>query len=114
MIDGPSTGVPRQVMAFRNMNLTGFVIKVPRGAGTPVVKKAFEASGVKEKWESSKWAKTLKAREARKNTSDCTLMALHFAWDTCADRLLVDRFRIQVLKKQRRSIIGAAAKKVQA
>ena len=50
-------------MAFRDMTLTRFVIKVPRASGTPTVKKAFEASGVLEKWESSKWAKTLKARE---------------------------------------------------
>ena len=77
-------------MAFRDMTLTRFVIKVPRASGTPTVKKAFE------KWESSKWAKTLKAREARKNTSD------------------FERFKIQVLKKQRRNIINEAAKNVKA
>ena len=83
-------------MAFRDMTLTRFVIKVPRASGTPTVKTAFEASGVLEKWESSKWAKTLKAREARKNTSD------------------FERFKIQVLKKQRRNIINEAAKNVKA
>lgn len=72
VVDGPSTGVPRQVMAYRDMTLTRFVIKVPRAAGTPAVKKAFDASGVAEKWAESKWAKTLAAREARKNTTDCT------------------------------------------
>lgn len=95
-MDGPSTGVPRQVMAYRDMTLTRFVIKVPRAAGSTAVKKAFEASGVAEKWAESKWAKTIKAREARKNTTD------------------FERFTVQVLKKQRRNILGAAAKKVQA
>lgn len=96
MVDGPSTGVPRQVMAFRDMTLTRFVIKVPRAAGTPAVKKAFEASGVVEKWEQTKWAKQIKAREARKNTTD------------------FERFKIQMLKKQRRGIVNEAAKSVQA
>ncbi|SHO79069.1 Ribosomal 60S subunit protein L14B [Malassezia sympodialis ATCC 42132] len=96
VVDGPSTGVPRQVMSYRDMTLTRFVIKVPRAAGTPTVKKAFDASGVAEKWAESKWAKTLAAREARKNTTD------------------FERFTVQVLKKQRRAILGAAAKKVQA
>ena len=75
VVDGPSTGVPRQVMSYRDMTLTRFVIKVPRAAGTPTVKKAFDASGVAEKWAESKWAKTLAAREARKNTTDCTYQA---------------------------------------
>lgn len=96
MVDGPTTGVARQVMPFREMTLTRFVVKLPRAAGTPVVKKAFEASDVAKKWAESKWAKTLAAREARKNTTD------------------FDRFKVEVLKKQRRLIIGAAAKKVQA
>ena len=83
-------------MAFRDMTLTRFVIKVPRASSTPTAKKAFEASGVLEKWESSKWAKTLKAREARKNTS------------------YFERFKIQVVKKRRLYIINEAAKNVKA
>lgn len=71
VIDGPSTGVERQPLRYRDMTLTSFVIKVPFGAGTPAVKKAFDASGVADKWAASKWAKTIKARETRKHTTDC-------------------------------------------
>ncbi|PKI82489.1 hypothetical protein MVES1_003423 [Malassezia vespertilionis] len=96
VIDGPVAGVPRQVLRYSQVTLTRFVIKLPRGAHTPVVKKAFEASGVTEQWNSSKWAKTLKARELRRNNSD------------------FDRFKAAALKQQRRRVINTAAKKVQA
>lgn len=72
VIDGPSTGVERQVIRFRDLVLTPFVIKLTLGARSATVKKSFDASGVAEKWANSKWAKTLAARETRKNTTDCT------------------------------------------
>ncbi|WFD37857.1 uncharacterized protein MJAP1_000804 [Malassezia japonica] len=96
MIDGPSTGVARQPLRYREMTLTPLKIQLPLAAGTTAVKKAFDASGVAEKWANTKWAKTLQARETRKNTTD------------------FERFHVQVLKKQRRRILGAAVKKVQA
>ncbi|WFC95410.1 hypothetical protein MBRA1_002058 [Malassezia brasiliensis] len=96
MIDGPSTGVSRQVVRYRDLVLTPFVIKLPLAARSATVKKSFDASGVAEKWANSKWAKTLAAREARKNTTD------------------FERFHVQILKKQRRRIMSSAIKKVQA
>ena len=71
MIDGPSTGVARQPLRYREMTLTPLKISLPLAAGTTAVKKAFDASGVAEKWANTKWAKSLQAREARKNTTDC-------------------------------------------
>ncbi|WFD02207.1 hypothetical protein MOBT1_000888 [Malassezia obtusa] len=96
VIDGPSTGVERQVIRFRDLVLTPFVIKLTLGARSATVKKSFDASGVAEKWANSKWAKTLAARETRKNTTD------------------FERFQVQVLKKQRRRVMSSALKKVQA
>jgi ribosomal protein L14 len=78
IVDSQSTGVVRHVASYRDMTLTQFVIKVPRSASTPVVRKAFDASGVAEKWQNTKWYQTIKTREARKNTTDrkCFLLYL--------------------------------------
>ena len=87
IIDGPSTGVKRQSLAFRRMNLTPFTLKkLPRGAGPTVVKKHFEAAEIAKKWSESSWAKKLEAVQRRKQTTD------------------FERFQIMILKKQRRSV----------
>jgi large subunit ribosomal protein L14e len=94
IIDGPSTGVPRQVIRYRYTTLTPYVVPgLPRSAGTSTVKKFFDKSDVLEKWSKSAWAKTRQAHKAKKETSD------------------FDRFNIMLLKKQRRSLVQRAASK---
>lgn len=88
LIEGPSTGVPRQSFPYRRLTLTPHVLKkLPRAAGTATVKKVWEASGVTEKWDASAWAKKRAAMQARRNTTD------------------FDRFEIMLLKKQRRRLV---------
>ncbi|GAA5962349.1 hypothetical protein JCM5350_000384 [Sporobolomyces pararoseus] len=94
LIDGPSTGVPRQSFTYRRLVLTPYVLKkLPRAAGTSTVKKVFDASEVVAKWEKSAWAQKRKATEQRRNLSD------------------FDRFNVMLLKKQRRRLVQAAAAK---
>ncbi|GAA6060483.1 hypothetical protein JCM10212_007114 [Sporobolomyces blumeae] len=94
LIDGPSTGVPRQSFTYRRLVLTPYVLKkLPRAAGTSTVKKVFDASDVVAKWEKSAWAQKRKATEQRRNLSD------------------FDRFEVMLLKKQRRRLVQAAAAK---
>lgn len=91
MIEGPTTGVPRQPFAYRRLVLTPFVLKkLPRAAGTSVVKKVFEASDVVAKWEKSAWAQKRKASEQRRNLSD------------------FDRFQVMLLKKQRNRLVSVS------
>lgn len=72
IIDGPSTGVDRQAIAYRYLVLTPHVIRtLPRAAGTSAVKKFFDKEGIAEKWASSPWAKKRQAKKARRNTTDC-------------------------------------------
>lgn len=88
MIEGPLTGVPRQSFTFRRLVLTPFVLKkLPRAAGTTVVRKVFEESDVLAKWEKSAWAVRRKAIEMRRATSD------------------FERFELMLLKKQRRRVV---------
>jgi large subunit ribosomal protein L14e len=69
---------------------------LPRGAGSPTVKKFFEKSGVAEKWAQSGWAKKRAAVKARRSLSD------------------FDRFNVMLLKKQRRNVLSPATKKASA
>ncbi|CAO1628787.1 unnamed protein product [Parajaminaea phylloscopi] len=94
IVDGPSTGVPRQVIRYRYTTLTPFVVAdLPRAAGTSAVKKFFDKSDVAEKWAKSSWAKKRQAQKAKREASD------------------FDRFNIMLLKKQRRSLVQRAAAK---
>lgn len=91
LIDGPSTGVPRQALPYRNMILTPYTIaSLPRAAGSGAIKRAVEKAGVTEKWEASGWAKKLAARQSRKEASD------------------FDRFQIMLAKKSRRDLVRKA------
>src|SRR4051812_42432829 len=58
LIDGPTTGVPRQSYPYKHVVLTTFVVKdLPRGCGTSTVKKYLEKHEVDEKWKKTSWAK---------------------------------------------------------
>lgn len=97
LVENPSGGVPRQAMLYKKTVLTPYVVpKLPIGARSKAVRKAFDNSGVAGKWAESRWAKILAAREQRKQATD------------------FDRFVVKELKKQRRAAITAAAKTVQA
>ena len=50
IVDGPTTGVPRQSFAYRHLTLTPLSIKLPRAARTGIVRKYVEKQGVVEKW----------------------------------------------------------------
>ncbi|CDR88249.1 probable RPL14B-ribosomal protein [Sporisorium scitamineum] len=97
IIDSPSTGVARQVFAFKHLTLTKLTVPgLPRGAGSPTVKKFFDKAGVAEKWAASGWAKKRAAIKTRRSLSD------------------FDRFNVMLLKKQRRSVLSPAVKKASA
>ncbi|KAB5590596.1 60S ribosomal protein L14 [Ceratobasidium theobromae] len=94
IIDGPTTGVPRQAFPYRHLVLTPLTVKgLPRGAGSGVVKKYFEESDVAAKWEASGWAKKRAAVAKRRTLND------------------FERFSVMVLKKQRRDSVNKSLAK---
>ncbi|KNE91789.1 hypothetical protein PSTG_14806 [Puccinia striiformis f. sp. tritici PST-78] len=100
LIDGPTTSVPRQSIAFRRVILTPFLIKgLPRGSRAATVGKAFEKAEIGKKWEASGWKKNIDSKTTRRSLTD------------------FQRFEVMILKRQRRDIINKGlvkAKKVQA
>ncbi|XP_077404799.1 large ribosomal subunit protein eL14 [Vanacampus margaritifer] len=95
LIDGPCTGVKRQAMPFKCMQLTDYVIKVPHSARQKFVRRAWEKAGVNEKWAQSSWAKKIEAREKRAKMSD------------------FDRYKVMRAKRMRNKIIKHEVKKLQ-
>ncbi|CEP24977.1 60S ribosomal protein L14-B [Cyberlindnera jadinii] len=93
LVDGPTTGVPRQSISLAHVVLTPLTYSVPRGARTATVAKKFTAAGVSEKWAQSSWAKKIAQRETRRGLSD------------------FDRFKVLVLKKQQRFAVKKALAK---
>ncbi|KAK2464079.1 hypothetical protein APHAL10511_003909 [Amanita phalloides] len=88
LIDGPSTGVPRQSFPYKHLVLTPLKLtSLPRGAGSGVIKKLLEKEAVVEKWEKSNWTQRRLALERRRALSD------------------FGRFQVMLAKKQRRDVV---------
>ncbi|KAK3497580.1 ribosomal protein L14-domain-containing protein [Neurospora hispaniola] len=101
LVDGPSSdpklAAPRGVVSLAKTLLTPLVVeKLPRGARTGAVKKAWEAAGIDAKWKESNWAKKQLQQERRKALTD------------------FDRFKVMRLKKQRRFEERKALAKIKA
>jgi large subunit ribosomal protein L14e len=91
MIDGPTTGVPRQSYPYKHLTLTPLALtKLPRAAGTGVVKKLIEKEAIVEKWDKSSWAQKRAATEKRRSLND------------------FGRFGVMLAKKARRDVVRKA------
>ncbi|KAM7303086.1 60S ribosomal protein L14 [Ixodes scapularis] len=70
VVDGPSTGVPRQAVPLKHLRLTRQKLRIPHSTSTKVVRRAWEKEGVTAKWKESAFAKKLAARKLKANMSD--------------------------------------------
>jgi len=94
LIDSPDACVPRQSFPLAHVSLTSIVLSsLPRGARTGVVAKVWEKENVAEKWAKSALAKRIASTEKRWALND------------------FDRFKVMVLKKQRRLEVKKAVAK---
>ncbi|KAJ7086077.1 60S ribosomal protein L14 [Mycena belliarum] len=88
IIDGPTTGVTRQSYPYKHLTLTPLTLaKLPRAAGSGVIKKHLEKEATIEKWDKSSWAQRRAATEARRNLND------------------FGRFGVMLAKKARRDVV---------
>uniref|UniRef100_A0A8C5Q6B9 Large ribosomal subunit protein eL14 n=2 Tax=Leptobrachium leishanense TaxID=445787 RepID=A0A8C5Q6B9_9ANUR len=95
LVDGPCTGVRRQAMPFKCMQLTDFVIKFPHSARQKCVRVAWEKEKINEKWTGTNWAKKIEARDRKAKMTD------------------FDRFKVMKAKKMRNKIIRHEMKRIQ-
>mmetsp|Transcript_12305 Transcript_12305/g.17714 ORF Transcript_12305/g.17714 Transcript_12305/m.17714 type:complete len:132 (+) Transcript_12305:109-504(+) len=94
LIQGPETGVARQIIAFKRVNLTDLKVKIPRSAREKTLKDAWAREGTLAKWESTPWAAKLVKKQLRSSLSD------------------FDRFKVMVARKQKSAIIAKKIKEL--
>lgn len=94
LIDGPQTGVTRQVISFTRIALTDLTVKIQRNARPKTLIKAWEEAGTWAAWEKTSWAKKLVAKKKRASLND------------------FDRFKVMVARKQKREIIEKKMKEL--
>merc|ERR1739838_569075 len=93
LIDGPS-GVPREVIGMKQIQLTKFTVKVSVGARTGTVKKAYDAAKINELFAETAWAKSVANKAKRASLSD------------------FERFKLRQLKKKRNMLINREVAKM--
>jgi large subunit ribosomal protein L14e len=95
LVDGPEskTGVARQVINLKWVQLTDIVVELTRGAQTADVEAAFDSAKVLEKWNKTTWAKKRIARDRRAQLDD------------------FGRFKAMIYKKRRSRAIKSAVSK---
>mmetsp|Transcript_8240 Transcript_8240/g.24771 ORF Transcript_8240/g.24771 Transcript_8240/m.24771 type:complete len:137 (+) Transcript_8240:64-474(+) len=94
LIDGPCTGVKRQLIPYKQIQLTDLKLPVKRGARSGIVKKHFEAEGAAEKFNKSGWGKKMEMRAKRASLTD------------------FDRFKVMVLRKKRAAAVNKKFKEL--
>jgi large subunit ribosomal protein L14e len=96
LVDGPEpvTGVKRQLIPFKRLELTDFTVEILRNAREKTLTKALKDADVIAKWEASAWSKKLESKRKRASTND------------------FDRFKVMVAKKQRSAIIAKEVQKL--
>lgn len=87
LVDGPSSGVSRQVMSFSRIALTDLTVKIQRSARPKTILAAWKEGDIEAKWAACSWAKKLASRKKRADLTD------------------FGRFKVMVAKKQKTEII---------
>ncbi|CAM9774709.1 unnamed protein product, partial [Choristocarpus tenellus] len=88
LVDGPLTGVPRQMIPFKRMALTDFTIKIQRNARHGTIIKACKEADLLKKWEATSWAKKKSCKVKRATMTD------------------FDRFKVMIARKQKSRIVA--------
>ena len=95
VVDGPKgvTGVMRQPIPLKWLNLTDFKCELKRGAKEKALKQAMTAEGVMEKWNKSAWGQKLAIKAKKATLTD------------------FERFRLMLAKKKKAGLVAKKIKK---
>merc|ERR1712070_1128734 len=70
MVYSPETTPQRRETGYKRLSLTDLKIDIQRAARQKTCEKAWAASDVNAKWESTSWAKKIAARKAKATDTD--------------------------------------------
>ncbi|XP_053672129.1 60S ribosomal protein L14, partial [Anopheles nili] len=94
LIDGPTSGVPRQQYSVNHLHLTKFRVRFPYTAKTRLVRVALEKFDIKKKFGETRWHERSVAKAKRFHMND------------------FDRFKLRLARRERNRIVGAEYKKM--
>ena len=87
LVDGPTTGVERKAISFKDLALTDLKVNLPRAARTAIVQKVVSKEAVQEQWAKTNTAKKVALRKIRANLND------------------FERFKVMALKQKKRAVL---------
>jgi len=93
LVEGPHSGVKRQQIPIRWLQMTDLKCEIGRGARQKTLKAAMAEADMENKWKATGWAKKLAIKEFRANMTD------------------FDRFKLMMAKKKKGSLLKKALKK---
>lgn len=97
LVEGPSTGVKRQVMNVKRLSLTSILLPdIERGAKADVIKSAYEAADADKVFAASSWGRKLDSKAKRANLCD------------------FGRFKVMVARQKKSKAIAAELEKLTA
>ena len=88
VVDGPTTGVKRQVLTLRRLELTSIKIAIPRGVRAKALTKAIEKEDIVGQWNKTSKAKKEAHKKRMSGMND------------------FERFKHMLINKKRNAIIG--------
>uniref|UniRef100_A0A8C0RXL8 Large ribosomal subunit protein eL14 n=1 Tax=Canis lupus familiaris TaxID=9615 RepID=A0A8C0RXL8_CANLF len=68
--DGPCSLVRRQVMPFKSMALTDFILNFPHGTGQRYFRQAWQKVGINTNWAATRWALQTETRYRKAEMTD--------------------------------------------
>eukprot|EP00903_Cladosiphon_okamuranus_P005810 g5754.t1 len=96
LVEGPDTGVGRQLIPFKRLALTDFKLPIQRNARIGTIRAAAKAEDLHAKWEATSLAKKKARKLKRASMTD------------------LDRFKVMVARKQKSAIIAKKVAELQA
>jgi len=89
-VDGPTSGIKRQIISYNQLALTDLKVDIKRGCNTEDLKAALESDGTDEKFANSAWGKKIANKKKRAALTD------------------FERYKVMVARQKRAKIIKAA------
>jgi large subunit ribosomal protein L14e len=92
LLDGPCSGVAREVYPLKRLSITDLKVTIYKGARTGTVTKAWNDNNIGDKWTASSWGKKHAQHKRRAELTD------------------FDRFSVMIHRKRRAFLIRHSKK----
>ncbi|XP_027196727.2 protein-S-isoprenylcysteine O-methyltransferase-like isoform X2 [Dermatophagoides pteronyssinus] len=111
LIDGTSTGVPRQAIPFKRLRLTKFRLRIPYGTSSKNIQKIWKENEIEKKFGETKLALRLKQQQLKSNMTDFDRFKLYKTKQRY-NRIVDKKFALLKFKSKKAEKAGAGLSSV--